>query len=228
MCEAQSQGLIKTDSLNSDNYLKWYDQQIGLKGTELITGQLAFPEQKAVVSHPYFQTSRWLNEDIEYRNIAFNDVSLIYDVHKDLLYIKNPGELIVVNQAILPNQDQVSSFTYNGNSFKYLTGKEAPIDAGFYDMLHEGNQLSLIVKRIKEVKVGTNSGESEYVSTDKYFLNGDNIYNFSNKRTFLKIFPEKKKEIRKYINQNHIKVAKPGYDAQLINLTKYCESIISG
>ena len=117
----------------------------------------------------------------------------------------------------------MQSFELNGEKFKRLKVPSAPENPGFYQVLHEGNELHLYAKRIKEEIVRTTL---DYRQRDKYFLMVNGIkYDIKNKASFLKVFPDRKSEIRKFVKRNGI-IVKVGMDTELKMLTAYCEELL--
>lgn len=225
LCAAQN--TIDVNNLSLDGDLsEWYDSQVGHENTSLFIGTLAYPEKAALVGHPNHKSATWLTESIRYRGETFHNVSLIYDLDQDLLYIKNTIYPTYSTQPILPIQNQVEWFEINGDLFKYIPKAIGLLSPGFFQIIHEGSELSLIIKRSKIVKIGGNKGASEYQQLNRYFLEKNGNYlRFKSKNSLLKLFPENKKLIRKYIRQNNLKILKPGHDHHLKMVIQYCESL---
>lgn len=53
---------------------------------------------------------------------------------------------------------------------------------------------------------------------------GSDMLNFMNERQFLKLFPDKETEFKKFIKQNRIKIDK---HADLVNLIRYCNELLN-
>ena len=55
-----------------------------------------------------------------------------------------------------------------------------------------------------------------------WIRNGNEMFSFLNEKQFIKIFPDKEKELKLFIKENHIKIINSG---QLVRLVKYCNEL---
>ena len=223
-----SQKAINVDSLNLDGDLQaWYDAQVGPESTSLIIGTRAIPEVKAVVSHPFFRTNIWVDGSMSYRDETFGEIPLMYDLEKDLLYLKVQNSDQAISHPVLLIQNQVEWFRLKDAVFKYVPNSVDLLGEGFFQFLHDGEQIKLIAKRRKYVLVGGSKGESEYRNQNWYFIDYNGYHRIKRKSDLLKLFPEYKKQIRLYARKNHLKIARPDHDEDFVQVVNYCESLIA-
>ena len=79
---------IDSVSLKGD-FRAWYDQQVGLENTVLQHGELATIGRKSPNSHAYYESSTWLSANVVYCNQMFRDISVLYNIEDDVLFISN-------------------------------------------------------------------------------------------------------------------------------------------
>lgn len=225
-CSAQN--VITTRDLDLDgDVTAWYDNEAGLENTTLYMGSLKFTEQKAEKSHPFHAANGWTPERMTYRGQQFYNIPLLYDIYQDVLIFKNTENVKYASQPIRPFQRQVSSFTVLDDKFRYIDEKVGQLSPGFFQVLYDGEDLTLLAKRVKRIKISAFSGESSYLKEDKYYVKiEDKYHRIYRKSSILNLFESHKKEIRKFIRENKIRVLKAEKDNQLVQLIKFCDDLI--
>lgn len=223
-----TQQKIATSGLNLDeNVIAWYDQTIGIENTSLQIGILNNSERVASRSHPYFQKTIWIEGSLIYRGQMFENISLLYDIHKDQLMVKNSGDMRYATQPVQLIKNQVTSFTAYGSYFEMIPDKIELFENDFFEILHRSDSMALLAKRLKTVEIETD-GVAAYIASDKYYVQYQNEYKrIYRKYSVIQMFPEHKKEIRTFIRKNNLQILKPNSENHLTMLIAYCDELIS-
>lgn len=189
-----------------------FNKSIG-EQSRLYSGREYFPYDQSIKGNALYPStvSTWLNGEVDYDGIVYKDIPLMYDTYKDevvsLLYNK------FSKYALL--SDRVRSFSIFNHHFirieiDSLKKDKSGISTGFYDQLYNG-KTEVLVKRIKEIQTNTSSFGIETYFTEKheyYIRKGDAYYNVGGQGSFLKLFKDKKADLKKYMREYKIKFKK--------------------
>ncbi len=191
----------------------WYNAQMGSAGSSLKIVGTFMPISTAFrTSSPFYPSLNWVASDLSYRGQVFKNVELIYDVHKDILFIKHPQRLT----PLKIHQEQVDWFNIDGHYFKRVEGQN-----GFYEVLYEGTSLKLLKKSTKRLVI---KKDPFYSNQERYFVVMNGETNRVNKRSsFEKLFPSRKREIKQYVKENLRSVFRKDMDASMLQLTQLCD-----
>lgn len=224
--QSLSQGSFSLEGFDLSGDLEsWYDREIGLKNTVLQTGSLMDFSVKSRKSHPYFNTKFWVKGDLVYQGQSFESIPMIYNIEEDALVIQE----VVYEHSGRPIKlisNQVSEFTLEGRTFKFIKESIGPFEEGFFEMLYEGEEISLLAKRTKLLEINS-TGELEYEEKDRYYLKkGNNYHTIYRKSSLIRLFKTHEKDIRLFIRKNNIEILKVETDFQFATLVQYCGSLI--
>lgn len=164
-----------------------------------------------VEGNPYFNDGEWTNGVITgLDGKIIKGIQIRYNAFEDALeYRKNNG-------AFLLNGEQIKGFAIidiNDNKndiFKAGYGKIKNYDEnGFFKVIFDEGDIAIIEKVIsKKITVTPAAyGEADYEkfvhSTKTYFIiDGEVTETKISKKTFMKLFPEYKSDIKKYLGDN--------------------------
>ena len=140
----------------------------------------------------YLNSSEFQKEMVVYNRKLYYNVKLNLDVFRDIVCVMVPESTI----EMVLDSPLVESFTLNGKEFVNASGVEG-LERSFYEKLYgEGNMLlKETVKKYHRV----DKGNVEFYSTVKYFLVKDGkAARVKGMKAFKKLYPEKKKVLRKY------------------------------
>ncbi|WP_299682047.1 hypothetical protein [uncultured Tenacibaculum sp.] len=176
------------------------DKAIGNVNTKLSYGPVYKEKyiKKTKDNHNFFKTDLFKKGSVTYRNETFFNVFIKYDLVEDFIILKIEHQ----NQhvSIIPEKDFLSSFNIGTTSFVKLK------NFGFVEKLEEQKQYGIYRKHYK---VSKENNDGNYIhhtfqkKQDRYILHTkNNYYTVKSKRDFKKIYPEKKKIISKFFNQN--------------------------
>jgi hypothetical protein len=157
---------------------------------------------------PYYQQVDWLTGGVYYNNEYYSEVSMMYDLSTDNLVAENP----VNGQEIQLVKSRVSSFTLNGDQFVHMRKQQLTglPQEGFYQVLHDGKS-SVLVRHIKIFEEKIENSQIVFYYLDRkrtYVRTGDLYVRVSKKGDLLKLFGDKKDEVRGYMRKNKLRISR--------------------
>ena len=174
--------------------------------------------------HPFFETDQTQQGSVLYNGASFSDVPLLYDIKLDQLITFYPVSLLKI-QLITPS---VGSFSINNHSFICLPEiKETNFTAGFYELLASG-KASIIARRVKETEKSIQGGQVEYsfIERDKYYIrHNEKTYLISSGADIIRLFPEQRKELQKFVKSNRLRFKKNSREKDMIQLISYYNAL---
>ncbi len=223
LATVQVSAQYSTEGLDLDKDVStWFDKQIGLEKTQIVLGEYQ-PFQFYPYSHPFYQEKYWMDGSIKYRGEVFNGLKIRYNAFEDYVLLLHPTDHSLAGEPIRLNNADISWFTLDQDLFYHF--KDLDSKSGIYHLLYDGSQLKFAAKR---VKVETVAETQSYRSDDSYYLiEGSSMVSIKNTSSFVRKFPEYKKEIKQYGNQISRKVSKNS-EAYLASLAEWCNNKILG
>jgi hypothetical protein len=177
---------------------------------ELINGKEYFPYYFRAVRKPVLFEKLGYSASVTINGRKYDNVLLFYDTYTDELVYTDTSRLfssngwqIVLNKYII---DQFS-FTLKGKTlnFKYLSGNNNglfSLPEGFYETDPQGASACLIKHRSV---VYEKNGIDEYYYRPLIFIkSGDQYLNIRTERQFIKLFRDRKEEIKERIRKQKI------------------------
>ncbi len=206
----------------------WFDKVVGPENTGLLNGREYFIAFPGATSHPFFGSREVTNEKLVFQSQVYMNVPLLYDIFNDELALRHRDKRNMFTMVLL-EKDRVESFTLYNHYFKriQLKGSSEPhLANGFFDVLFEGSDISLVAKRRKTSYV--NSGRKDYQEDVRYFyLLGNRWTEVGGKSSFYELSPYHKVQVLDFIKSQKIKVGKKD-EADLIKIAKYCDGLEGG
>jgi hypothetical protein len=174
---------------------------------ELVNGLQYYNRHPRSLGHPYLMEGLVHQGSVNLRGKLYTGLWLKYDIHDQHVEVEYQTVGGADNQVILVN-DRVNSFTIGNQYFERMKLEDGP--ARFYQVL-VGAAMTWYIHW--EKKLVPMSGDSrfieEYTSPKRsYLLELDgSIYPFSNKKSFVRLFPKSiQKDMKKLIRNNHIPI----------------------
>lgn len=197
---------------------------------ELINGRVYFPDFGQIDGHPYFATPEWTPGTVYIKGDAHPKLELNYNIESDelILQAQLDGEAFT---KISLNKALVDSFNLQGHLFIH-SDVIFPHDSlnRFYELIYNG-EFTFLRQYDKEFKDQfTNlAPDGKYSKTyiDNLIIVNEETAEVNSRRAFLKMFPDHRKAIRRYIKDNSIRYRKANTQ-QLKKLMRYCGKIITG
>lgn len=191
----------------------------------LVNGVKYYRSLEPVLGNEFFMDEKSLPGKITVNNVTYDHVLLKYDLvnqHVILDYDYPQGGRM---QIIIDNK-KISKFEILDKKFiKYdfpATGKK------FFQTIQAG-QITCLVYHKKEMYPTESSLQYVYRYSDEkrkfYLLRDGNPYQFTGLNSFLKLFPENRNEIRKYIRRYNLQLRIIS-EKDLISLLEFCNNIL--
>lgn len=176
--------------------------------------------------HPFIFTNAFYNGHVVYKNRTFHNVKLKYDIFQQHLYVNHPDdEGFTANRLA---DEFLSEFSVIGLHFKKIADQQG--NAHFYQLVAESGSLSCYYAWFKTQGESHEGAYKKIVfSEDKqrrYLVRDNEMHRYKNNRTFLRLFPEHKKDIRRYLKENEIKTGQAD-DEEMISLLQYCSDLLT-
>ncbi|GET24835.1 hypothetical protein [Prolixibacter sp. NT017] len=175
-----------------------YDQMYGLNDL-LVNGVLYINLHYNATGYPFMGENTFRRGSVKVKNDNFSPVELKYDIADQQLVLKVINSFGGVSQIVL-RREFIHSFTLEGGySFEWIDNDRLP--ASFYQVV--GNKgFRWLIKYIKYLKIPQGTQTNHYAYTKayrKYYFERDGkVFDIRNRGAIKKLFPDKKKELKKY------------------------------
>jgi len=181
-------------------------------------------------SHPFLFTKHPNPASIIINGQQINDLRLNYDTYKDELVYNSRLDFENYYSLIISlNKDIIDGFILNINNkdleFKKLVFTDSiyqNMQNGFYEILYD-YKSSFIIKHKSELKEVESIDTYNY-KPEKYIKINKAYLNIKGRRSFLKAFGNKSKEIKKFLKSSGI-LFRRATNEQIVNVLKYYDSI---
>jgi len=174
---------------------------------ELVNGLQYYNRNPGALGHPYLLEGLVHQGSVNLRGKIYPGLWLKYDIHDQHVEVEYQTVGGAYNQVILVN-DRILWFTIDNYYFERVNLEEG--EAKFYQVLGQGRMVWYIHWSKNLVpKSGDSRFMEEYTSVKRdYLLQLDgSLYPFTNKKSFVKLFPKTiQKDMKKLIKSNHIQI----------------------
>lgn len=183
-------------------YYNWFDGQVKLYNTGLFNGTKYIELFRTInEKHKFFKKSEFQIGSLVYDGQFYDQALLKYDLDTDDLLL-NIGYNYQYPTLIL-FKSKVEQFTIGNSHFVQIThDTEKSKVKGFYEVLFEGNSLTLLKKNKKKglKRIKGSTVYYEFLPEDSYLVNHNGeFHHFENKQDIVRIWPSK----REFINENY-------------------------
>ena len=190
----------------------------------LVNGTKYYKPRETVSGNEFFMDKKASRGEIILNGITYSNVFLKYDiVNQDVILeydFPSGGKM-----QIIIEDEKISDFEIFERTFRKLnfplTGKQ------FFQVINAGNLVCLIHWRKILIPVGSSLQYTYQYSEEKrktYLLREDQLFQFGGQRSFSKLFPGFKKEIRQYLRRYNLEIRNIS-DTDLTGLIEYCSSL---
>ena len=189
------------------------------------------PEYEAyspgIRGNAYFQDiDKFTPGTVTYDGLFFKDVPMMYDLNKNVVVILLYNKFSMYTLL----NERLEYFDLLGHHFLNIVSDSlhanSGIDAGFYDELYRGKNVTVLAKYSKSIQNTSvaNTIESYFSSSKSFYLKKDNhYYSIGGQGSLLDILKDKKKELQQYIKTNKIKYKKAPVEAMVNIAGRYDE-----
>jgi len=193
----------------------------------LYNGSQIFPYAIRITSgFRNFLTPELLPATLTYDGKTFKDIMSYYDLLEGNLIIRHFDKFNFVRL----HADRVERFTISGHTFIRLNSDSANtvINAGFYDLMHDG-KLKFLAKRWKTLEKKATGTALERIITEhtKYYLQqGQVYYEIDGKSDLLKVLKPHDKLAAKFIKSQKLKFNKKSKEASILSTVRYYDQAV--
>ena len=192
-CVFNTQAQTKENSLN-----EVFDKAIGKGNLGINNGTLHLNNLRSFDMTHRYMVNNYISGDVLYDGQTYTNVSLKYDLLKDILIAKAYNN---DNLGINLITAKTNYFVMNGKrlvNLNFNTTNNPKFIAGFYELNDIDNKLTLYIKHHKEaVEVLTQEGISyKFTATNEFIVGFKGQYfKFDNQSDAEKVFPDFENEI---------------------------------
>jgi len=174
------------------------------------------------IGHPFFLEALPQTGSIVYRQAAFGEVPLRYDLVLDQVVMTYPGQTAVI--SLVP--EYIESFALGSHQFVRLRADSATgrvLLTGFYEMLQPGpvTLLARHTKRIQQTFV-QQTLRFEYRQTDQLFVRtASGAAEVGSLKGLLALLPAHKAEAQRYARQHSLRFGAAQREASALEVLRY-------
>jgi hypothetical protein len=180
-----------------------------------VVGRYHRPVANKVI-HPYFKNNEWVNGTIVFKGRNYEAEGLKFDIENDkLIYLMYTQDYMM--NCIALDENFISGFSISNSTFKYYNwlknNRGCRQKDGYYEVVFDGN-LKFLVRWEKSLSISNISASIKYNVTNEMFLLKNNkvkrVHSMTKLRRQLK---DKKKDIKKYVGDNNLKLNRSHYSS---------------
>jgi hypothetical protein len=170
------------------------------------------------INHPYWLSDDFLVGEVRYKGMLYKNVLLRYDAFLNQLVVKTPEKQANV---YIP-MHAVEGFTIGGLVY-------AKHDDEFMAVHYDGSHMELLEQMRVKMKENMNHENLQYEfkrNVIYYLLNDGRMYEVTNMRSVLKLYPGLEKELKRFSKMNNLNF-KENRQSSLVSLVKYADELLS-
>lgn len=194
---------------------------------KLVSGKIYHQAPYGSVSgHPFCLNDEWQEGEVTMDDRVYKNLLLKYDIVNNELVL-NTLNLNNTSLQISLETGKISSFMMNKKKFVVYPGKNNEETPVFCELVSSGT-VDFLLLRSKEMRLSSSGGTDfeykEYYSN--YLYKDGELISFRGRSSLFRLFPDHRKELRKYISQQALLLGKKDTDDRAL-LVDYC-NIITG
>lgn len=208
---------LKGQSFHFSDKEVWFDSIIGVSNSGIVNGPEYKPAARGAKTHPFFLTG---DSPGKIRISEYTYTGTIkYDIYSQILVLKynTPNNSI---RFVELEKVKITEFEIFGHRFKNFDGK------GFYDVLLERDNLSLIVNRTKRTVI--NDRIPDFQSEDFFYLLEEGKWKpLRNKASIGKLADtkEKSRALRRFMRGEKLKSKGFFNETKLVEVITYYDTL---
>lgn len=196
----------------------WFSARYDSVSIRPIIGPLVIVSPPRPTTNSFFieNIRGWVDASLIYDRQSYTSIRLKYDIEQQIIYTPHPINL----QPIALDQRLVNKFTTPIGTFKPRENAK-----GYYLVIYDGENHELIKESEKRLII--DDRVFEYARTDEmYLMKGSEKIRIRKANSFLKIFPNSKKEIKKHMRTKTSRALKrENKEAFLVQIAQYCDNL---
>ncbi|MEZ0607550.1 hypothetical protein ACAW74_03490 [Fibrella sp. WM1] len=209
-----------------DQAIRTYEQR--LQGqAHAQEGHLYVGHDPRIKIHPYFQTDSLQRGTVQLNGVRYRDLQLLYDVVRDQVVIQPTGS----GYRLQVPMEKMASFSLGNSQFTWINGDSlAGVRTGFYEVIYNG-RVKALAKRVKTIEEDLYDGsyKGKYLIKDKFIVQKQNaFFEIKTKRSFLKLFPDQARELRRFIRKNALRFSADRREQAIAQATQRYDELTRG
>lgn len=194
-------------SFSQKNIQNYYDEFIQGENLPMSNGKLFINTYKTTNTNAFYQ-DLYSKGSILYKSESYNDISLKYDIYKDILIFRPYGESEKFGIELIV--ENVNSFTLKDKKFVNLskqTNYKHSFIKGYYEENLKTDQLSFYIKHKKVNSAFINNKQvfSNFETQNEYLLlSNSNFHQIRDVKDVKKLFPTLDNEINQFEIENQL------------------------
>jgi hypothetical protein len=202
-----------------------YTQKVNDVGSLKINGHEYVSYFSPAQGNPYFNSLNLVESIVILEDSSIYMVKSKYDTHLDqLVYLEERTPVNGRFLQISANKSLVAAFTLGGEfHFEKISFSGEMMQDGFYEILHRG-QSEVIVRHQSEILQG--SSQDQFRRHATHYVNlGNGYIPITSHRKFMKLFEDKRPQMKRYIKSMGVYNLTAATRKQLIQVFEYYDSI---
>lgn len=200
----------------------------------LINGEFYQNTKIVTKGHPNFLTNKWSKGPLYIKGVTYDNVSIKYNIEIDKVILLAQFSSGNIMQLALNNRSIDSMYIekhlfINAELLPHnLTGFLEPLYEGSFKgyLKHKKTFLNKTSQSLSSQGKSLNTGSYRKMTSTLFLSINNEFVRIGNRKALTSIFPDKEKEITRFIKRNRISFRNIDNN-QLINLLKYCDEISS-
>ena len=215
----------QTQLLSQSYPVKLYFNAMG-ENAHIYNGYEYMTPDRNIKGTPYF-TDAVTQSSLYYDDGYYQNVPIQYDMVRDLVVINRLDQ----NFRISLISAKLAAFTLKNHDFVHINKDSLQgidLSTGFYDRIYAGKSTVLVKRKkyIQEVMEYTTTTQT-YIDDTRYYIKYEGNYvEIKNKSAVLKLFGNKKSEIKSYLRKNKLDF-KEDFEKTLIATCAYYDQLTS-
>lgn len=215
-------------SYSQKNIESYFDENIRKENLVISNGKLFVNNYKTTETDQFYN-NKYSSETLTYNNEIYKNINLKYDIFRDILIFKPYGESENFGVELITNN--VNSFTIKNKLFVNLgnlTKDSIGFTKGYFEENYKGEKICFYIKHKKETKEFVNNQRifNSFLNYNRYvILSNNNYYEIKSAKDLIKIFPELKKDIKQFSDENN-SLLKENKDAFFEKMIKKISALI--
>lgn len=212
---SQKTGKYSSSEDDVANAINLYDQ-FTAKNAPVYNGKEYVFYTFRMKGYPFFLSEKFSKGWVSYEGKKYESIELEYDLTRNELVVLAPDR----RAAMVLHNELVDSFGFAGYKFISLEKNEnARLDyAGFYNLLYDG-KTQILARRKKSIRevIEDKPGVRYFPSQDRFYIHKNGkYYPVNNSKDVYKVFTDKRKQVKKMMRRNHIKIKKGNFENSIV------------
>ncbi len=176
--------------------------------------------------NPFFQSDGLSSGWVSYEGKKYDPLSLLYDLTRNEVVVLLPDSN---SRAVLHNQF-IDSFHVADHTFINLKEdhQQNLYNTGFYDLLYAGH-VELLARRTKLMQedLRDNPVITDIFPKDFFYIHKRGLYYLvTNQKDVFRLLSDKKREIKKMMRQQHLKLNRKTFEGTLVIAVTFYDHLI--